>query len=178
MIKSARVAGTVTLGAALTFGGVGIGIGLAPPASAGCQGTLIPGESYCDKPPGPNGVYERCHQAPSYPVFGGRGVIEDVTPPPECYPVDPSQPIPWVSRRTTSTTDAGAAPSGIRRRYRRCPGLAIVRRPGRLAGCCTARPSRPPCSSRTATNPVCRVPQAHRTFGPRRGVTRRGLTGS
>lgn len=94
MKKSARVAGTVTLGAALTIGGIGIGIGMAPPASAGCQATVIPGESYCDKPVGPNGVWERCHQPPSYPVFGGRGVIEDVTPPPECYPIDPAQPVP------------------------------------------------------------------------------------
>jgi hypothetical protein len=94
MMKSARIAGTAAMGAALTIGGIGIGIVMAPAASAGCQATLIPGESYCDKPPGPNGVYERCHQAPSYPVYGGRGVIEDVTPPPECYPVDPAQPVP------------------------------------------------------------------------------------
>ena len=94
MLKSARVAGTVALGAALTFGGIAIGIGTAAPASAGCQPSPIPGESYCDKPIGPDGVWQRCHQGPGYVVWGGPGVIREVTPPPDCYPVDPAQPVP------------------------------------------------------------------------------------
>ncbi|WP_420872389.1 CDGP domain-containing protein [Mycobacterium shigaense] len=53
-----------------------------------------PEESYCDKPIGPDGTWERCHQGPSYPVYGGPGVVETRTPPPECYPIDPTQATP------------------------------------------------------------------------------------
>jgi hypothetical protein len=90
MMKSAWAAAIASVGAALTMGG----IGSAPTASAACQPTPIPGESYCDKPVGPNGIWERCYQRPSTPIFGPRGVMGEVTPPPECYPVDPAQPAP------------------------------------------------------------------------------------
>ncbi|MCV7032222.1 CDGP domain-containing protein [Mycobacterium sherrisii] len=90
MMKLAWVAAAASLGAALTIGG----LETAPKASAGCQAALLPGEWYCDKPIGPDGTWERCHQSPSYPVYGGKGVIEDITPPPDCYPIDPAQPVP------------------------------------------------------------------------------------
>ncbi|WP_139813640.1 CDGP domain-containing protein [Mycobacterium simiae] len=90
MMKLAWCGAAALLGAALTIGG----LGTAPKAFAGCQPGLLPGESYCDKPVAPDGTWERCHQGASYPVYGGKGVIEDITPPPECYPVDPTQPVP------------------------------------------------------------------------------------
>lgn len=90
VMKLAWVAAAGSVGAALTIGG----IATAPSASAGCQAGIIPGESYCDKPIGPDGTWERCHQGPSYPVYGGPGVIESRTPPPECYPIDPTQAVP------------------------------------------------------------------------------------
>jgi hypothetical protein len=80
------------LAASVLGGGlVGVGVGLAPPASAGCQ-PGAPLESFCDFPVQPNGNWQRCHEAPGGPVEDGR-VVGELPPVEECFLVNPS--LPW-----------------------------------------------------------------------------------
>ncbi|BBZ41186.1 CDGP domain-containing protein [Mycobacterium conspicuum] len=76
---------------ALVGGLIGVGVALAPPASAGCQ-PGDPLESFCDFPVRPNGTWQRCHEAPGGPVMDGR-VVGELPPIEECFLVDPS--LPW-----------------------------------------------------------------------------------
>ncbi|BBZ50159.1 hypothetical protein MHEI_18760 [Mycobacterium heidelbergense] len=76
---------------AMVGGLVGVGVGLAPAASAGCQSTA-PFESYCDFPVQPNGSWQRCHEQPGGPISDGR-VLGEAAPLEECFRVDPS--LPW-----------------------------------------------------------------------------------
>ena len=67
----------------------GAGIGLAAPASAGCE--TQPFAQYCDGPIRPDGTWDRCFQAAQQPVFGQYGQMTGYTAPVgRCYPVDPN----------------------------------------------------------------------------------------
>lgn len=79
---------------AMVGGLVGVGVGLAPSASAGCQ-TTAPFESYCDFPIQPNGTWQRCHEAPGDTIDDGR-VVTQGPPREECYNVNPS--LPWPAQ--------------------------------------------------------------------------------
>jgi hypothetical protein len=80
---------------ALAALGIGAGIALAPPASAGCQ-SATPQDTYCDDPIAPDGTWRRCHQNSGYRQYwGSPWVFGPVVPPTtKCYRVDPSQPWP------------------------------------------------------------------------------------
>lgn len=62
-----------------------LGVGIAAPASAGCETQAF--AQYCDGPIRPDGTFDRCQTA-----FGQTYPYIPTTH--RCYPVDPSQPWP------------------------------------------------------------------------------------
>jgi hypothetical protein len=69
-----------------------VGVGLAAPASAGCE-TAPPEGEYCDAPVQPDGTWNRCYRQPRQTTYGGRGVFGQRPPVNACFGVDPS--LPW-----------------------------------------------------------------------------------
>lgn len=69
-----------------------VGVGLAAPASAGCE-PAPPDGAYCDAPIKPDGTWERCYGQPGETTFGGRRVVGETPPESDCFGVDPT--LPW-----------------------------------------------------------------------------------
>ncbi|SHT28235.1 Uncharacterised protein [Mycobacteroides abscessus subsp. abscessus] len=66
------------------------GVGLAAPASAGCE--TQPFAQYCDGPIKADGTWDRCFSSASGPIFGQYGQVSGWVPSTgRCYPIDPNE---------------------------------------------------------------------------------------
>lgn len=86
MPTSTRICLAVAAVAILT----GIGVGLAAPASAGCE--TQPFAQYCDGPLKADGTWDRCFTSAPQATFGQYGQVSGWVPSTgRCYPVDPNE---------------------------------------------------------------------------------------
>ncbi|MBN7559759.1 Uncharacterised protein [Mycobacteroides abscessus subsp. massiliense] len=68
----------------------GVGIGLAAPASAGCE--TQPFAQYCDGPIKADGTWDRCFTSAPQATFGQYGQVSGWVPSTgRCYPIDPNE---------------------------------------------------------------------------------------
>src|SRR5262245_2360168 len=81
-VKVALFCGVMTMLAAMC-------IGMAAPASAGCETQAF--AQYCDGPTRPDGTWDRCQVAFGQGYPGLNGYVPTTQ---RCYPIDPSQPWP------------------------------------------------------------------------------------
>jgi hypothetical protein len=71
---------------------VSVGVGLAAPASAGCE-AAPPNGAYCDDPIQPDGNWNRCYGQPGDTTVEGRGIVGLDPAVSDCFLVNPN--IPW-----------------------------------------------------------------------------------